>query len=50
MMNDSFLIPIAVTIFIMLIFILFRYVKPLRSQADFIISLLNKLSEKYEGK
>ena len=50
MMNDNFLIPIAVSLFIILIVILFRYVKPLRNQADFIIGLLNKLSEEDDGK
>ena len=45
-MSDTFQIPVAVALFLILIIILLRYVKPRGSQADFIIGLLNKLSEK----
>ena len=50
MMSDTFQIPVAVALFLILIFILLRYVKPRGRQADFIIGLLNKLSEKDEEK
>ena len=46
MIKDTLQIPIAVALFLTLIFVLLRYVKPRRSQAEFIISLLKNLSEK----
>ena len=49
MINDTLQIPIAVALFLTLIFVLLRYVKPRRNQAEFIIGLLNKLSEKNES-
>lgn len=46
MTNDTFLIPVAVTTLLILIFALLCYAKPRRNQTEFIIGLLNKLSEK----
>ena len=46
MIKEILQIPIAVTLLLTLIFALLRYVKPRRNQAEFIIYLLNKLSEK----
>ena len=46
MMNDTLQISIAVALFITLIFVLLRYVKPRKNQAEFIIGLLKNLSEK----
>ena len=46
MINDTLQISIAVALFITLIFVLLRYVKPRRNQAEFIIGLLKNLSEK----
>ncbi len=46
MINDTFQISIAVALFITLIFVLLRYVKPRKDQAEFIIGLLKNLSEK----
>ena len=46
MINDTLQIPIAVALFLTLIFILLRYVKPRMNQAEFIIGLLKNLSEK----
>ena len=46
MIKDILQIPIAVTLFLALIFVLLHYVNPRRNQAEFIIYLLNKLSEK----
>jgi hypothetical protein len=46
MINDTLQISIAVALFIILIFVLLRYVKPRRNQAEFIIGLLKNLSEK----
>jgi len=48
MTNSIFQIAIAVAIFLILIFALLRYVKPRGNQTEFIVSLLNKLSEKSE--
>lgn len=46
MTNDILQIAIAAALFLILIFVLLRYVKPRGNQAEFIIGLLNKLSEK----
>lgn len=46
MINDTLQIAIAVILFLALIFVMLRYVKPRGNQAEFIIGLLNKLSEK----
>jgi len=46
MIKDILQIPIAVAIFLILIFVLLRYVKPRSNQAEFIISLWKNLSEK----
>ena len=46
MIKEILQIPIAVTLLLTLIFVLLRYVKSRRNQAEFIIYLLNKLSEK----
>jgi len=46
MIKDILQIPIAVALFLILIFVLLRYVKPRMNQAEFIVSLLKKLSEK----
>ena len=46
MIKDILQIPIVVVLFISLIFVLLRYVKPRGNQAEFIVGLLNKLSEK----
>jgi len=46
MIKDILQIPIAVALFLILIFVLLRYVKPRRNQAEFIIDLWKNLSEK----
>ena len=46
MIKDILQIPIAVALFLILIFVLLRCVKPRRNQAEFIIDLLKNLSEK----
>ena len=46
MINDTFQIPIAVALFLTLIFVLLRYAKPRKDQTEFIIGLLKNLSEK----
>ena len=46
MINDTFQIIFAAFLLITLIFVLLRYVKPRRNQAEFIIGLLKNLSEK----
>ena len=46
MIKDTLQIPIAVISSLVLIFVLLRYVKPRRNQAEFVIGLLNKLNEK----
>ena len=46
MINDTLQISIAVALVIILMFVLLRYVKPRRNQAEFIIGLLKNLSEK----
>ena len=48
MIKDTFQIIFAASLLITLIFVMLRYVKPRRNQAEFIIYLLNKLSEKNE--
>lgn len=45
MVKDILQILFASALLITLLYALLRYVKPRRSQADFIIGLLNKLSE-----
>lgn len=45
MIKDILQILFASTLLVVLLCALLRYVKPRRSQADFIIGLLNKLSE-----
>lgn len=45
MIKDILQIFFAATLLITLLYVLLCYVKPRRSQADFIIGLLNKLSE-----
>ena len=45
MIKEILQITIAVTLLLTLIFALLRYVKPRRNQGEFIIYLLNKLSE-----
>ena len=45
-MKDTLQIIFAASLLVTLIFVLLRYVKPRRSQAEFIISLLKNLSEK----
>jgi len=50
MIKEILQIPIAVTLLLILIFVLLRYVKPRRSQAEFIIDLWNKLIEKNVSK
>lgn len=48
MIKDIIQISIAAALFLILIFVLLRYVKPRRNQAEFIIGLLKNLSEKSE--
>ena len=45
MIKDILQILFASALLVVLLYALLRYVKPRRSQADFIIGLLNKLSE-----
>jgi hypothetical protein len=45
MTNNIIQMLIAVALFLTLIFIVLRYVKPRRNQAEFIVELLNKLCE-----
>ena len=45
MIKDILQILFASTLLVVLLYALLRYVKPRRSQADYIIGLLNKLSE-----
>jgi hypothetical protein len=45
MINDTLQIAIAVVLFLALIFVMLRYVKPRGNQAEFIMGLLRKLSE-----
>lgn len=51
-MKDTLQIIFAASLLVTLIFVLLRYVKPRRNQAEFIIGLLKNLSEKngLEGK
>ena len=46
MIKDILQIIFAASLLITLIFVLLRYVKPRRNQAEFIVGLLKKLSEK----
>ena len=48
MIKDILQIPIAIALFMSLIFVVLCYAKPRRDQSEFIIDLLNNLSKKDE--